>query len=678
MAEAEDVITDAAYHASAYIQALWRRHHPVPASDQTISLLDLTRRLDLLITAALGTSYRIRAAQAPSPTTWLARLSQPHAKPRVLTAIPATDGQSIWLPGNSDVKDPALAIELFRAAALQQAMRAQRGSAQRWGDLPSPLARDIYLLLEAQSADAAIARQFPGLVPTLNRLRQNALAARPPLSHFCAERQGLETLVRTMLAQACDCPKPVAPAAATPHAAVGLAQQLAEALMPHASSARRLGPSPLLKDWWTGQLIAPGTMDVPLTPQAAPMMDDANAATRSARLHRRPHVRQAENQDQDRQSGAWMVQSTKPHEHAQDPMGMQRPADRDTHVDPSELASSLSELPQASLVSTPDQAKEFLLSDDPPAPRSVHSAVASNDKPMHISYPEWDYRSAAYRQPGATVSLSQAPEGAQAWVDETIRDNQWMLNTIRRRFDMLRAQRTRLRRQVDGDEVDLEAFIERRIDALAGLPTNQALYETHRRSRQDLAILLLIDVSGSTDAWVSSRQRVIDVERQALLLVCHALKRADARYAVQAFSGCGPQAVNVRTIKSFDEAFDDNAARRIAGLEPERYTRAGAAIRHASATLMRQSATHRLLLILSDGKPNDVDAYAGRYGVEDMRQAVKEAVLQGMHPFCLTVDQCAAGYLPAIFGAGQFALLTKPQTLPFVLLDWIRRLISAQ
>ena len=179
----------------------------------------------------------------------------------------------------------------------------------------------------------------------------------------------------------------------------------------------------------------------------------------------------------------------------------------------------------------------------------------------------------------------------------------------------------------------------------------QALYRAQRRSKRDMAIMLLIDVSGSTDGWISGGRRVIDVEREALLLVCIALGGMGEPYAVQAFSGQGPQAVSVRTLKRFDEPYGNDVATRIAALEPEQYTRAGAAIRHASTTLMREPAAHRLLLLLSDGKPNDVDHYEGRYGVEDMRQAVTEAKLQGISPFCLTVDRHAASYLPAVFGA---------------------------
>ena len=204
---------------------------------------------------------------------------------------------------------------------------------------------------------------------------------------------------------------------------------------------------------------------------------------------------------------------------------------------------------------------------------------------------------------------------------------------------------------------------------------SQALYQSQRTMRRDLAIALLIDNSGSTDGWVSENRRVIDVEREALLLVCIALDGMGEPYTVQAFSGEGPDRVTVRELKGFDEAYGDDVALRIAALEPEHYTRTGAAMRHATALLMKQPARHRLLLLLSDGKPNDVDDYEGRYGVEDMRQAVVEAQLQGISPFCLTIDRHAAGYLPRIFGAHRYALLPKPELLPGVLLDFMKRLL---
>jgi len=205
---------------------------------------------------------------------------------------------------------------------------------------------------------------------------------------------------------------------------------------------------------------------------------------------------------------------------------------------------------------------------------------------------------------------------------------------------------------------------------------SQNLYESQRPGKRDMAIMLLIDISGSTDSWLSSTQRVIDIEREALLLVCTALEGLNQPYSVQAFSGEGPQGVTVSAVKDFEERYDTRITQRIAALEPERYTRTGAALRHASMLLMKQPSQHRLLMLISDGKPNDADEYDGRYGVEDMRQAVNEAKLQGIFPFCLTIDRQAASYLPAIFGSRQYALLPKPELLPSVLLDWMRRLLA--
>jgi nitric oxide reductase NorD protein len=131
----------------------------------------------------------------------------------------------------------------------------------------------------------------------------------------------------------------------------------------------------------------------------------------------------------------------------------------------------------------------------------------------------------------------------------------------------------------------------------------------------------------------------------------------------------------LQVLKRFDEAAGIREVhRRIAGLEPDGYTRAGAAIRHATADLARQAARHRLLLLLSDGRPNDVDQYEGRYGVEDTRTAVAEARLQGVHVFCLTVDREAPRYATRVFGR-DFAVLSRAERLPTVLTALLRDLI---
>jgi nitric oxide reductase NorD protein len=515
----------------------------------------------------------------------------------------------------------------------------------------------------------------------LQALRAAALSARPALSHFPAQRLPLEAWVRRLMAVPVSVRGTDALYSPSPVISRQLARDIATKLQANVLKGGGPGTQPLFKDWWTGELLAPAAasgLSVGSGKDSDHASDPTSAdLTRSARLTHQPKVREAPDDEDDTRQGAWMIQASAPHEVAEDPFGLQRPTDRDTQTAADEFAESLAELERARLVSTPGRPKEVLLSDDPPDARARHGGGESADDSEHIRYPEWDHRMQAYNETGALVRLLPAADGPQQWVDSTLAEHRSMLDAIRRRFEMLRGQRTPLRRQLDGDDLDLEACIDARADLQAGHPMAQALYRSQKRTKRDMAILLLIDISGSTDGWVSSGRRVIDVEREALLLVCIALGAMGEPYAVQAFSGHGPQSVSVRTLKRFDEPYGNQVATRIAALEPDEYTRAGAAIRHASATLMRERASQRLLLLLSDGKPNDVDVYEGRYGVEDMRRAVIEAKLQGIAPFCLTVDRYAAGYLPGVFGANQYALLAKPSMLPTALLDWMQRLVMA-
>ncbi|MHC8339259.1 nitric oxide reductase activation protein NorD [Pseudomonas sp. HLT2-19-2] len=672
MAEAEDLITDVARHATVYAQALWRRHRGPSDTAKVFTLGDVAQHLDLLIKAVFDTHYSLRVAQPPSPPTLLKKLLLRHEKPCRQRAVPATDGVSIWLPVNLGSDDGSLTLDRYKTLALQQAMRAQRGSATALSALDNPMQRSFYRLLEAWAADSDLVRLLPGLAPSIHGLRHHALMTRPPLQAFPVQRQPLENLLRLLLRSECGKPLEGLEIPAKTADSLQQSETLAQRLM-SVEKQPRLDAHLLLLDAWTGDLREPsaGLKVSPLTGE----IDNADTLPRSARLVRQPTAREARtDEDDDQEQGLWMVQPAEPLEKAEDPMGMQRPTDRDTDTPAADFAESLSELNEARLVVTAGRPKEVLLSDDPPQTRVQRGA---QDIPGNaISYPEWDYRSQIYRDPGTTLQLCPAQEGPQQWVERTLEAHRPVLDAICRQFECLRAQRVRLRKQWEGDDIDLEAYIDGCAEARAGLSMPQALYQTQRRSRRDMAIMLLIDVSGSTDSWLSQHRRVIDVEREALLLVCLALESLGEPYSVLAFSGEGPQRVTIRTLKAFDERYSHEVGRRIAALEPERYTRAGAALRHASTLLMREPATHRLLLLLSDGKPNDVDQYEGRYGVEDMRQAVTEAKLQGIYPFCLTIDRQAANYLPAVFGSRQYALLHRPELLPSVLLDWIRRLVS--
>ena len=266
--------------------------------------------------------------------------------------------------------------------------------------------------------------------------------------------------------------------------------------------------------------------------------------------------------------------------------------------------------------------------------------------------------------------------GSEAWIDDVLEEKAGLIREVRRCFEQLRPRRERLRRQPDGPEIDLAAYVEAYGDRAAGRAPEDRLYQAVRPGRREVAIELLVDVSASTDSWVRDQKRVIDIEKEALLVVCEALDALGDRYAISAFSGRGPKSVSIWNIKDYEENYRGVVERRIAGLAPDRYTRAGAALRHATTRLDEQSVRHPLLMLLSDGKPNDLDEYESRYGVEDTRQAVHEARLQGIEVFCLTIDKEAPSYMNRIFGPDSFGVLNQPEMLPRMLVDVIRRLLS--
>jgi len=697
MAEAEDVITDVARHATVYAQRLWRRHRPPPPGPPVLLLADVAPRLDLLLAAAFGPGLRLRPAQPPAPPTFLSRWLQRGEPPPATRPLPATDGTSLWLPPQlpADVGPEAAAGD-YRTLALAHGLRARRGAAARLREVRDPLERALLTLLEAHAADHALLQQLPGTGAALARLRAQALAQRPSIAKLPAHLRPLEALAQALLRTPVDQPLHLATvdlairAVAADELLLALPADVAQVHARALALASRLRPpgAPprqerwLVPDAWLGELRPAASAPSVHGTDAQDGADDPDTAPRAARLARRPQVRDAldDEDDDDGQPGAWMVQTAQPHEQAADPMGLQRPTDRDSDTAAEEFADALSELPEARLVATASRPKEVLLSDDPPealARRAAAAATEAAGAAEALPYPEWDWRSATYVPHGATVHLRAAVPGAPEWLEQTLQAHRGRLHEVRRRFELLRSRRVPVRRQLDGDDIDLEACIEARADFAAGLPLAQRLYRSERRQRRDLAVLVLIDVSGSTDAWIAPGRRVIDVAREALLMVSLALDGMGAPFAVQAFSGEGPHGVVLRGVKTFAEPYGPPVALRIAGLEPEHYTRAGAALRHATATLMREPAAHRLLLLLSDGKPNDVDQYEGRYGLEDMRQAVTEARLQGLSPFCLTIDRQAASYLPAVFGAHHYALLPRPEQLPQVLLEWLRRLVAA-
>ncbi len=280
-------------------------------------------------------------------------------------------------------------------------------------------------------------------------------------------------------------------------------------------------------------------------------------------------------------------------------------------------------------------------------------------------YHEWDSAAGDFRRDWCTVRCKDIPLGDPAFVQDTISRYRGEVLLIRRQFERLRPERVRRYfRQQDGDELDLDALTEALADKAAGVQMSDKIFIRRDKKQRDVAVLFLLDMSDSTDQLVEGGERVIDVEKQGLVLLSEAVTPLNDRFAVMGFSSRGRKHVDMYRIKDFDDEFDETVERRIAGIQPFDYTRLGAAIRHATDHLSKESAAIRLLILLSDGRPYDMGYGDMRYALEDTKMALSEAVRSDTKVFCITVDPEGPRYLEDMFGANRYTVIQNVSHLP--------------
>jgi len=287
-----------------------------------------------------------------------------------------------------------------------------------------------------------------------------------------------------------------------------------------------------------------------------------------------------------------------------------------------------------------------------------------------IPYDEWHEKQRRYRPDWCRVHPTLlAPRVSKA---EALAYVATLRGRSTRRIDAIRAELARIEharrwrsRQLDGPEVDEDAVVDRLASLRSGHSGPDRLYRSRRRHAPELAVVLLLDASLSTDGWVADR-RVLDVELEATLCIAEALDDSEVELGVATFHSHTRRDCRFTVVKGLDEPW--LAVRdRLASVEPTGYTRIGPALRHATRVLDRTKARRRLLLLLTDGKPNDYDRYEGRYGVADVRQAVREAESDGVHVHALAFDREARFYLPQMFGRARHSVLSHPDQLPLAI-----------
>jgi nitric oxide reductase NorD protein len=300
--------------------------------------------------------------------------------------------------------------------------------------------------------------------------------------------------------------------------------------------------------------------------------------------------------------------------------------------------------------------------------RALTPLISDDNGPV-FWYKEWDCNLNDYLSTHTRVLDKSMPEFSDDFYISTLKQHQGLVQNIRYAFELLRPEGLiRLRQWVEGDEFDYRALLDFAIDKKAGKIPSDRLYIKHIKQTRDVAVLLLVDLSRSTSNTVyNSKVTILSVEKEAIVLFCEALQVVGDAFAIAGFSSTGPLGVDYLRIKDFEENLDDRVKRRINAMAPQRNTRMGAAVRHATCQLENISSKVRLLIILSDGFPNDID-YKHRYAIEDTRKAIFEARSKNIFTHAITVHFSGDPKLDDLYGNVHHNVISDVRELPDKLL----------
>ncbi|MBI9041885.1 VWA domain-containing protein [Lutibacter sp.] len=279
----------------------------------------------------------------------------------------------------------------------------------------------------------------------------------------------------------------------------------------------------------------------------------------------------------------------------------------------------------------------------------------------HIKYDEWDYTKRVYKEDFCKVYPKTLVKNNVNYYKKTIKENNSTLMGLRKMLTSVNNKYQQQKRQLQGEEFDIDAITDLFVDVHSKHTPSENIYISKRKKEKDLSILLLLDISLSSDGYAAGN-RVIDVEKQVSILFGEILNEFNIDFSIDCFYSKTRNHSSYITIKDFDE--DWNKAKfKVGAVEPSGYTRIGAALRHSGAMLDKRSTKNKWVILLSDGKPNDYDKYEGKYGVNDVKQALRELNERNINSYALAIEAQAKYYLPQMFGQNHYQILTTPVEL---------------
>ncbi|MEO7539262.1 MAG: VWA domain-containing protein, partial [Pyrinomonadaceae bacterium] len=303
-----------------------------------------------------------------------------------------------------------------------------------------------------------------------------------------------------------------------------------------------------------------------------------------------------------------------------------------------------------------------------------------------FAYDEWDRELNDYRVGWSRVIEKKVKHGDRNFVELARSRYRGVISSIRHQFQLMKPENlTRINRELDGEDYDLNALVDFVIDRRADGRQSENIYTKRLRKQRDVAVSILLDQSSSTARTITRNplqpythpgRRIIEIEKEGLVLMSEALEAVGDVYSINGFTSEGRRNVKFYVVKDFHEKYSEDIERRIGGITFQNNTRLGAAIRHASAKLLKQEARTKLLIILTDGRPYDHDYGDARYAREDVREALTEAKTTGVTPFCITIDRESESELKDLYGDVGYTIIDDVLSLPERMPNIYRRLTS--
>jgi nitric oxide reductase NorD protein len=287
-----------------------------------------------------------------------------------------------------------------------------------------------------------------------------------------------------------------------------------------------------------------------------------------------------------------------------------------------------------------------------------------------LLYNEWDYRRQGYRKNWCSLHFKELKAIHSGFIRKTLDKYHGISIRLRHQFEMMRSQERFVKRQREGDDIDFDALVESISDSKAGLPSSDRLFIRLKRDQRDIAVLFLVDMSNSTAGWVNTALK------ESLILMTEAMEVLGDRYGIYGFSGMRRSRCELFHVKHLSEPYGEQVKERISSIAPSEYTRMGPPIRHATHLLQEVDAKVRLIITLTDGKPEDYDDYKGEYAIEDTRHALLEAKAADIHPFCITIDHQARDYMKHMYGPANYIFIDNVRKLPLRMPEIYRVLTS--